>query len=88
MQGLQEAGVFSNAVQAGQARLEKSLQQEKTSSKRASSVKVEPKQTAVDGDSRDTEISEAAKSAIRVAAMPPQAPPGLDLNSTGSSFLA
>jgi hypothetical protein len=90
VQGLQEAGVFSNAVQAGQARLEKSLQQENAALKRASSVKVDTKQTALESDTSGTEAEEV-KGANIVAAMPPRAPPGLELlrselpkNSTGS----
>lgn len=90
VQGLQEAGVFSNAVQAGQARLEKSLQQENAALKRTSSVKVDTKQTALEGDTSGTEAVEV-KGANMVAAMPPRGPPGLELlrselpkNSTGS----
>lgn len=90
VQGLQEAGVFSNAVQAGQARLEKSLQQENAALKRTSSVKVDTKQTALEGDTSGTEAVEV-KGANIAAAMPPRAPPGLKLlrselpkNSTGS----
>jgi len=80
VQGLQEAGVFSNAVQAGQARLEKSLQQENTAFRRPNSVKGDNKQT----ETKAMETSEAVlneqhlKNANSKAAMPPLAPPGLE----------
>ena len=90
MQGLQEAGVFSNAVQAGQARLAKSLQQENAALKRGSSGKLDTKQTALEDDTGGMEASEV-KGAKVVAAMPPRASPGLELlrsellkNSAGS----
>jgi len=80
VQGLQEAGVFSNAVQAGQARLEKSLQHEDAAIKLPNYLKADNKQT----DIKSTETSEVASNeqhvmnANRTAAIPPLAPPGLE----------
>lgn len=81
VQGLQEAGVFSSAVQAGQARLEKSLQQENTAFKRPNATNFDKKQSAPAGDTKAIETSKAVvnvKNANRMAAMPPLAPPGLE----------
>lgn len=72
MQGLQEAGVFSSAVKAGQERLEQSLQQENAGLRRPGSVK-----PALVGDTKALESSEAVLSE-QDAAVPPMAPPGLD----------
>lgn len=65
--------MFSNAVQAGQARLEQSLQQDNAAFKRG---KLDNKQT----DSKATETIEAVLTGqhVKVAAMPPLAPPGLE----------
>jgi len=77
---LQEAGVFSNAVQAGQARLEKLLQKEDSAIKLPNSLKADNKQT----DTKATETSEVAPNeqhamnVNRTAAMPPLPPPGLE----------
>lgn len=68
-------------MQAGQARLEKSLQKEDSAIKLQNSPKADNKQTDTKASTETSEVApneQHAMNANRTVAMPPLAPPGLE----------